>query len=264
MRLTVFAVSALLACSGCTHRQLLSSTARQADTLTDLQYRQVLDNLAHFHEHPAVLPHFAVVGAGGTSVNDSGGANAELVWDPRTLIEESLGIEAAREVEEQWTLAPVTDPDKLRAIRCAFQLVAMGAATDLECDELLTAFLGDDYGQWIQRGWYCVGRKKDVPCDACHVGRCGDTYVWVAPGGLEGLSRLTLVTLNIATLNPNPPPAEPMKTVYKHTYIGEKLDTVEVYQRPDPEGAKPTPAKLRSRADFYNPLQSQIQMQGGN
>ena len=32
-------------------------------------------------------------------------------------------------------------------------------------------------------GWFHVGRKKDVPRDACYVGRHGQRYVWVGPEG---------------------------------------------------------------------------------
>ena len=49
----------LAACTGCTHSQLSRSTVRQAGTITDLHYKQVLGNLASFHCNPDVLPHFA-------------------------------------------------------------------------------------------------------------------------------------------------------------------------------------------------------------
>src|SRR4051812_38327200 len=129
-----------LACAGCTHCQLSRSTLRQANTITDLQYNQVLSNLALFHCNPDVLPHFAVVGTGGTAVTDQGTANVELEWDARTITRELLGLGASREVQEQWTLAPVVNPDKLRAIRCLFQLVAQGEATDRESDKLSRLF----------------------------------------------------------------------------------------------------------------------------
>ena len=89
-------------------------------------------------------------------------ANVELEWDARSIVRELLGIGATRQIEEQWTLAPVVNPDKLRAIRSAFQLVVDGEATDPESDKLLTAYLGENYMDWIQQGWYCLGRKCDV------------------------------------------------------------------------------------------------------
>src|SRR4051812_16797574 len=135
------AILALL--SGCTHLQLSRSTLRQAGTITDLEYKQVISNLAAYHCNPDVLPHFAVVGTGGTSITDQGGLNVELEWDASKLVRKLLGLQATREVEEQWTLAPVVNPDKLRAIKSVFQLVVIGQATDPEADKLLKSFLGE-------------------------------------------------------------------------------------------------------------------------
>ena len=64
MRVCTAVILAAAACTGCTHRQLDRSTLRQAGTVTDLQYRQVLTNLAMVHANPDVLPYFAVVGTG--------------------------------------------------------------------------------------------------------------------------------------------------------------------------------------------------------
>lgn len=244
--------------AGCTHLQLHRSTLNQASTITSLQYQQVLSNLAAFHNHPDVLPHLAVVGTGGTSVSDEGTSNVGFQWDPRQLVQTLLGIEGKRQIEEQWTLAPVINPDKLRAIRCAYQTVVLGYSTDHDSDKLLTAFLGSGYEEWLLRGWYCTGRRRDVPRDACYVASQGDCYVWVMPEGIEGLSRLTLVMLNIATLDPTSPSDGPTKSVQQYYYQDGKLDRIETTSRPDPEAAaSPTPA---ARKDFYNPIQSQIQM----
>jgi len=256
-----YALALAVSCAGCTHLQLSRSTLRQAGTITDLEYKQVMSNLASYHCNPDVLPHFAVVGTGGTSITDLGGVNVELEWDATSLIRELLGLQATREVQEQWTLAPVVNPDKLRAIKSIFQLVAMGHTTDPEADTLLTSFLGEGYMQWIHQGWYCVGRREHVPTNACYVGHAGGTYVWVTPDGLEGLSRLTLVILNVATLDPNPSPEEPTKTVEKYNYRDDgKLDSIETLTRPDLDPKAPKGRAAPFRRDFYNPLQSQIQL----
>ena len=52
----------------------------------------------------------------------------------------------------------------------------------------------------IGPGWFHVGRKKDVPRDACFVGHHGDRYVWVGPEGREALTEFTLTVLRISTL----------------------------------------------------------------
>ena len=247
--------------SGCTHLQLSRSTLRQAGTITDLEYKQVVSNLAAYHCNPDVLPHFAVVGTGGTSITDQGGLNAELEWDVAKFARKLLGLQATREVQEQWALAPVINPDKLRAIKAVFQLVAIGQATDPEADKLLKAFLGENYMQWIEIGWYGVGCSEHVPPHACYVARAGDKCVWVTPDGLEGLSRLTLVILDIATLDPNPPAEEATKTVEAYHYREDgKLDRIETLIRRDDDPAAQKQRPAPTRKDFYNPLQTQIQL----
>jgi hypothetical protein len=243
---------------GCTHLQLSRSTTHQALTISDIHYDQVLSNLASFECNPNVLPHFAIVGAGGTLVHDEATANMELEWDTSTLARKLLGLSGTRQVEEQWTLAPIINPDKLRAIRSVYQLATRGENYDPEGDKLLVAFLGSDYAQWIDRNWYGVGCKKDVPRHACYVAHCGQRYVWVTADGIEPLSRLTLAILNISTLDPNPAPAKSQKEIQKYNYTDGKIDSIEKYSRPDPAAEAIPPPPVREQ--LYNPLQSQIQM----
>ena len=54
----------------------------------------------------------------------------------------------------------------------------------------------------VPTGWYCVGRKQDVPKNACFVGHYCDRYVWVMPAGVEGLSEFTLIVLALTELTP--------------------------------------------------------------
>jgi hypothetical protein len=46
-------------------------------------------------------------------------------------------------------------------------------------------------------GWFGVGRKRDVPKEACFVGHYCDNYVWVMPNHFEDLSHLTLIVLSV-------------------------------------------------------------------
>lgn len=46
-------------------------------------------------------------------------------------------------------------------------------------------------------GWFGLGGKRDVPKDACYVGRWCDRYAWVTRDGLPELSRFTLAVLNV-------------------------------------------------------------------
>jgi hypothetical protein len=56
----------------------------------------------------------------------------------------------------------------------------------------------------IHPGWYHVGRKKDVPKDACYVGHYRDCYVWVCHDGLEDLTQFTIKVLGLSSLIRDP------------------------------------------------------------
>ncbi len=58
--------------SGCINQQLQFSTRRTANTLPDLQYQQVMDNLAMIADNPGFLPYLAVAGHGSIGVTNGG------------------------------------------------------------------------------------------------------------------------------------------------------------------------------------------------
>jgi hypothetical protein len=76
----------------------------------------------------------------------------------------------------------------------------------------------------IPRRWFHVGCTKDVPKDACYVGRHCDTYVWVLPEGIDGLTRFTMTVLDLATGKPH----APMKTVVRTYKADGSLDNTQV------------------------------------
>jgi hypothetical protein len=255
MRGLSFSIALCLAVlqAGCTHRQLARNTVTQANTHTDIIYRQVLNNLAASECNPDVLPHFSVVGTGGTLVIDSANTNLGLNWDAFGFTGASLGLGADRAFEDGWTLAPVTNPDKLRAIRSVYQLTTRGQTTDPQGYELLRAYLGPVPERQVVHGWYGSGRKKNVPKNACYVACCGDRYVWVTADGLEGLSQMSLAILNIATVDAS---AAAIKTEAEATI--EDGEGVRGFMPESAGGAYET--LPRARENYYNPLQSQIQM----
>lgn len=51
-------------------------------------------------------------------------------------------------------------------------------------------------------GWYHIGCKRDVPKDACFVGRWGDHYAWVTADGVPHLARFTSTVLLVIKLKP--------------------------------------------------------------
>jgi hypothetical protein len=298
-----------MALPGCANIQLRRSTVNQASTLTDLQYQQVLNNLAMFCANPSALPWHINLRDGSAQVVDSGSASVLLDWH-RAIVSHPT-LMGSRTVVEQWGMSPVTDDIELKLLRIAYRR-AIGFDESLEDDERefandlahelkkqtpdLDDFRGDidkayeekknkvramtggddwrmifptgvyepfneralslideriiptaDYEKrelqyiWnqgyddaaklmnpngipieyvtpdaaevrrqvkaIQRdllqipvGWYGVGRKRDVPRDACFVGHYNDCYVWVCPDGREGLTQFTLKILSFSSL----------------------------------------------------------------
>lgn len=242
MRAWLPMLAMLLVTSGCrTHLALRDNTVRTTSTLTDLNYQQVLNNIAMFVCNPSAMPSVAVINTGTVTVADQKTYNTSATYSPTlTFAQQGGGAlpiltllfnpSMQRNLTENWSLAPVTDIDNLRRIRCAFQMVVLdgGQTTDCEsCLELLQRFyLGetDRMDCVLPRGWFQAGSRKDVPRNACHVGRYCDTYVWVLPDGLEGLTRFTMTVIDLATGKPH----APMKSVVRTYKSDGSLDTTQV------------------------------------
>jgi hypothetical protein len=177
-------------------------------TLTDLRYQQVLNNLAMVAKDPAMLPYYVVITDGTASVTDTGTANNNLTWgftggpSRASSNSEMLGLMGSRAISENWTLGPLHDPDRLEAMRCVYQWVlGMPAENSGDCGEKIHHFRLENELAKMPQGWFRVGGAHEVPKDACYVGRYCHTYVWVTPGGIEGLTRLSLIMLDIATID---------------------------------------------------------------
>jgi hypothetical protein len=195
--------------SGCTHVALERNTLKQNATWTDLQYQQVLNNLAMFCKNPSALPYFGVAGTGVTQVADNGSATGGFLFHPFMGgdLQGNLGGTVGRQISEQWSVATTTDPDRLKAIQCLFQYT-IGHPTcrdGKDCiDDIKEFFGGELENPPPPPGWFHVGCKKDVPKNTCYVGCCCDCYVWVTPEGYDSLTKLTLAILDIVTADPAP------------------------------------------------------------
>jgi len=112
-------------CSGCTSVALERNTVKQASTLTDLQYQQVLDNLAMFACNPDAMAWHLKLNSGTVQVTDqvSGAFLASLpsaVSDSvKYLFQPSAA--AQRGLVGQWNVIPTVDPDDLQALQLAYQ-----------------------------------------------------------------------------------------------------------------------------------------------
>ena len=121
--------------TGCTHQQLERSTLHQVNTLTDLQNRMVLDNVAMQLRNPGALPFFALASQGQAQITDAGSTTDAAIMNMflGNIWGGTFNLMASRNIQENWTFAPVTDPDKLRHMRCAYQL-ALGLQP-CDCDD---------------------------------------------------------------------------------------------------------------------------------
>ncbi len=81
MRARLIALGLLLAASGCEAVQLRNHVVEQAATLNEIQYQQVLDNLAMFVQDPAALPYFSLTPGGSAQIQIVEGGSAGLNWD---------------------------------------------------------------------------------------------------------------------------------------------------------------------------------------
>jgi hypothetical protein len=233
--------------AGCqTHHALATNTVCTTDTLTDLNYQQVMDNMARFVHNPSSMPSIAIISAGTVTVGDQKSINGNATYAPTLaffqqqgagmpIVNTLLNPSASRTVTENWSMMPVTDIDNLRRIRCAFQLVVLngGQTTDCEnCQAMLKRFYLGETGRMeceVPAGWFMVGGKKDVPRDACYVGHHCGTYVWVMPGGVEGLTRFTMNILELAGGKPHAPTQTVESTYNKDGKLeSKKVTTTEI------------------------------------
>jgi hypothetical protein len=213
MRFLRFLLPAAMLLAGCQHISLRNHTERQARTLTELQYSQVLDNIALFTQNPNALPFFSVAGQGQTSNNYAPSPSGGLGWDllnfnngpPLFFFDKAnVAMTGTFTANEGWNTLSVLNPDVLLLMRCVYQKVVGYSGCDCDCEKKVQAFFAGQpcYLDAMRPGWYGVGRRCDVPRCAVYVGRYGHRYVWVTAEGVDPLTRLTLAILDLATIAP--------------------------------------------------------------
>jgi hypothetical protein len=168
--------------SGCVSQSLRLATRRNANTLPDLHYQQVTDNLAAIASNSNFLPYLAVAGAGTVQVTENRNSSLGLSFAPKHYSTEILNIGASQAVTGTWSLGTITNPEKLRSMRALYQEAVRGSVQH------------DPAWAWLK-----IGRRTEVARDACYVGRHGDVFAWITPDGIGGLSELTLAIMDIGT-----------------------------------------------------------------
>src|SRR5262245_884499 len=177
---------ALCSVSGCASAMLTRRTIDQAATFPGVQYGQVLDNVARFSKNPAAVPYFAMVTHGTVQVTNTGsadavvfpnfilGATGHAIWSGQ------YGPRVSSAVQENRNITPLTDPDKLRKMRCAYQYLMLGpspfaasGAGGVECHDCLKEmcdFFCPDECRAYANG-PVVDPQKCGECLECHLPR---------------------------------------------------------------------------------------------
>ena len=206
--------------TGCTHEQLVISTAHTASTVMDIQYQMIMDNLARMERNSAALPAQIRIKQGTVQVSDEVGLYQLEV--PGTASGSFGGPRAERTVSEQWGADAITDPLALKQLQDVYrtamhfppleepaflhlqqvQAAAQASVKPKSDQDSSKAMMKINLQRDVPLGWFQVGSEKQVPADARYVGHSGDSWAWVSPNGLPGLSRFTLLILFITKLGP--------------------------------------------------------------
>jgi len=150
MRRIFLLVSIAVSLGGCATSQLRDMSADQAATVTDFEYRMVLDNVAMFRTQPASLPWHVTLSGGTAQVDESINPSISYAWSPVTR---TLGLSGTADFTVNWTLQPVTNDEQLGALREAYKNAA-----------------GRDFSQIFEEG-------SAAPSSGPY-GHYGTEYVW--------------------------------------------------------------------------------------
>jgi hypothetical protein len=120
MRLARIIFILVLTCAtGCTTGRLRQRTINQGSTLPELQYQQVLGNLAMFAANPSALPWHVNLREGTTQITDSATAGALVDLGPPAVTQPQ--IFGSRTAVAQWGMSPVIDATELQLLRIAYR-----------------------------------------------------------------------------------------------------------------------------------------------
>jgi hypothetical protein len=148
---------ALLLVTGCGHLPLARRTVQQAATLTDMQYQQVLNNLAMFSCNPNALAWHVKITGGVVQLADQGGGYvAGNLGGPGSV---APNVTVQRNVLGQWNVEPVIESGDLELLQIAYRKA-------LDPLDLEGAIKRDAYEQICEMAdAYHISLSRDVAFD---------------------------------------------------------------------------------------------------
>jgi hypothetical protein len=155
--------------------QLKRSTLAQGQTLTDLEYTMVLDNIAMQRQMPGALPWHLKVTQGSVQIDDNIAGSFDYSWDSGvgSFIDRTLGVNGGRTWQESWTVVPEIDTAHLTALQTA-------------------------YSKYVDAPW--IHNGPPPPLSIC--GHYGPRCVWVKTADVAKLTQATLDVLHSAPVAP--------------------------------------------------------------
>src|SRR5579872_6695174 len=147
-RLAVVVFALLFA--GCQAMQVEHKTISMASRLTELQYGQVMNNLALLADRPAALPHFALTDTGHTLIQTTGQGSASATWSLVTvagrLFDRTLLTNVNAQLQnlqqqdqDEWDSTPQLDPIQALLMRGLYHKV-LGYEVSAEEETVLHRF----------------------------------------------------------------------------------------------------------------------------
>ena len=131
---------------------LRSRVTKQASSIPDIYYQEVLNNVAMIQADPSRIPYFSDPQTSRTSIQQTSSGSYGLFWDLISsattgvltlfnhylLDRQSATVTATQRNSTEWAALTANDPDKLFTMRAAYRRIT-GAATP-EDEEILSEF----------------------------------------------------------------------------------------------------------------------------
>lgn len=163
----------LASTTGCMEHELRNKTMKLSATTADLVYIQVLDNIARTIDNPCEMPYFDGPAAGTAQIQRTLTVTATPQWQLLStagafgygtmLFNQISGVLApSQSDQESWQMSPLTDPDRLYLMHCAY----LRATCQLTVDPNSEAVLNE----------YFAARNNMVTANVGQVWLAGDVW----------------------------------------------------------------------------------------